>query len=77
MSKDVLSLAQRCNRISFSKYLRGETHLFFYLLAGILLGIWLLLFALGKGGFVHILLLNAIAVAVIKIVCDYRARVTK
>lgn len=45
------------------------------LIAGALLGIWLLLVLMGKGGFVHILLLNGIAVAVVEIVCQYRRRV--
>lgn len=46
------------------------------LIAGVLLGIWLLLVLLGKGGFVHILLLNGIAVAVVDLVAVYRHRVT-
>jgi hypothetical protein len=46
------------------------------LIAGVLLGIWLLLVLLGKGGFVHILLLNGIAVAVVDLVAVYRHRAT-
>lgn len=45
------------------------------LIAGILLGIWLLLILLGKGGFVHLLLLGGIGVAVVEIVRLYRAQV--
>lgn len=49
--------------------------LFLKIIAGILLGIWLILVLIGKGGFVHILLLNGIAIAVVALVCDYRGRV--
>lgn len=51
--------------------------MFLKIIAGILLGIWLVLVLLGKGGFVHILLLNGIAVAVVAAVCDHRGRVTR
>lgn len=51
--------------------------MFLRIIAGILLGIWLVLVLLGKGGFVHILLLNGIAVAVGDIVCVYRGQVTR
>ena len=50
--------------------------MFLNIIAGILLGIWLVLILLGKGGFVHILLLNGIAVAVVSVVTAYRNRVT-
>jgi hypothetical protein len=49
--------------------------LFLKIIAGILLGIWLILVLIGKGGFVHILLLNGIGVAVVAAVSDYRGRV--
>lgn len=45
------------------------------IVAGILLGIWLLLVLLGKGGFVHLLLLFGIAVAVVEAVRVYRSQV--
>ena len=41
------------------------------------MGIWLLLVLIGKGGFIHILLLNGIAVAVVDIVYTYRSRVMR
>ena len=47
------------------------------LIAGGLLGLWLLLVLLGKGGFVHILLLNGLAIAVLEIVSVYRSQVAK
>lgn len=50
--------------------------MFLYIIAGILLGIWLVLVLIGKGGFIHILLLNGIAVAIVGIVTAYRNRVT-
>ena len=43
---------------------------------GILVGIWLLLVLIGKGGFVHLLLLNAIGVAMVEIMTVYRTRLT-
>lgn len=49
--------------------------MFLKIIAGILLGIWLILVLMGKSGFVHILLLNGIAIAVVALVCDYRGRV--
>jgi hypothetical protein len=47
------------------------------LFAGLLLGSWLLLILLGKGGFAHIPLLVGIAFAVIEIGCIYRSKITK
>lgn len=49
--------------------------MFLRLITGILLGVWLLLVLLGKGGFVHLLLLNGIAMAVLELVCFYRRRI--
>ena len=45
-------------------------------IAGGLFLIWLALVLLGKGGFVHLLLLNAIGVASVEVMTIYRARVT-
>lgn len=50
--------------------------MFLRLIAGVLLGVWLLLVLLGKGGFVHLLLLNGIALVVLELVCVYRRRMT-
>jgi hypothetical protein len=50
---------------------------FLALIAGGLLGLWLVLILLGKSGFVHLLLLSGIGVAVVDLVCTYRQRVTK
>lgn len=54
-----------------------ENIMFTRLLAGVLLGIWLVLVLLGKGGFVHLLLLGAIGVAVVEIMTVYRTRMTR
>ena len=43
------------------------------ILWGILFGIWLILVLLGKGGFVHILLLCGISVLMIDLVAKYRS----
>ena len=51
--------------------------MFIKAIAGILLGIWLILILLGKGGFVHTLLLNGIAFAVIALVIEWRTRLKK
>ena len=44
------------------------------IIAMFLLGVWLLLVLLGKGGFVHILLLNALGFAVVDLMTAYRTR---
>lgn len=44
-------------------------------LSGILFAIWLVLFFLGKGGFIYIILLCGLSVAVIEMVCVYRRNV--
>jgi hypothetical protein len=41
-----------------------------------LFGVWLLLVIGGKGGFVHLLLLNALGVAAVEAVGQYRQRLT-
>lgn len=46
------------------------------IIAAILFGIWLLLVLAGKGGFVHLLLLNAIGVVAVDLVGKYRSRMT-
>jgi len=45
-------------------------------IAAFLFGIWLLLVIGGKGGFVHLLILNAIGVAAVEAVGQYRQRMT-
>ncbi|MGI9035805.1 MAG: hypothetical protein ACR2GD_07170 [Pyrinomonadaceae bacterium] len=74
LSKDARDCA-RVLKFRFDFYRFGEKVLLLRIAAGILLGIWLVLVLLGKGGFVHILLLNGIAVAVVEIVCVYRRQV--
>ena len=44
------------------------------IIAGILLGIWLLLVLLGKGGFIHLLLLGGIGVGAVDLACVHRGR---
>jgi hypothetical protein len=45
-------------------------------IAATLFGIWAILVLAGKGGFVHLLLLNAIGLAVVYLMGRYRARMT-
>jgi hypothetical protein len=40
-----------------------------------LLAIWLLLVSIGKGGFIHLLLLNGISIMMIDLVSSFRARI--
>ena len=42
--------------------------------AAILIAIWLVLVLLGKGGFVHLILLTALGIASVNAVATYRAR---
>lgn len=46
------------------------------LIAAVLLGIWVVLVVMGKGGFVHLLLLSGIGVAVVELTTIYRTRMT-
>ncbi len=46
-------------------------------IALLILGTWLLLVLLGKGGFVHLLLLNGLGVAAVDIVSVYRSRLAR
>lgn len=44
------------------------------IISGILLLIWLVLVVLGKGGFVHLLLLSSFGLAVVEMTIVYRSR---
>ena len=44
------------------------------ILAGILLGLWLVFVLMGRGGFIHLLLLCGLSVAAIDLVAVYRSR---
>lgn len=44
------------------------------LIAGIILGIWFILVLMGKGGFVHLLLLNGIGVLSVEVMTMIRSR---
>lgn len=44
------------------------------IIAGVLLGIWFVLVLMGKGGFVHLLLLNGIGIAVVEAMTVVRSR---
>lgn len=46
-------------------------------LGSALIIIWLLLVVIGKGGFIHLLLLNGIALWVVDLVSIYRAQMTE
>jgi hypothetical protein len=47
------------------------------LLASALLIVWLVLVIAGKGGFVHLFLLNGIVIWIVDLVSVYRARMTE
>ncbi len=47
------------------------------IITGILLLVWLVLVLIGKGGFVHLLLLNALGVAAVELMTMYRSRITQ
>ena len=47
------------------------------LIIAILFGTWLVLVLLGKGGFVHILLLNVFGIAAVEAMTAYRSRMTQ
>ena len=47
------------------------------ILSGVLLVIWLMLVLLGKGGFVHLLLLSSIGLVVVEMMVVYRTRMTR
>jgi hypothetical protein len=47
------------------------------ILGSALIVLWLLLVLIGKGGFVHLLLLNGIAVWIVDLVSIFRARMTE
>lgn len=49
----------------------------FKLIFGVLFAVWLLLVLLGKGGFVHILLLTALGFGMLDVVEMYRRRMTE
>ncbi|MBC7901574.1 MAG: hypothetical protein H7070_16145 [Saprospiraceae bacterium] len=51
------------------------SRIFLRTLTGVLFAIWFGLVLYGKGGFVHILLLNAITIGVVEIACTYRSKV--
>jgi hypothetical protein len=55
---------------------RGFLVMVLRVIAGVLLLIWLLLVLMGKGGFVHILLLNGLGVAAVAIMTSIRTRMT-
>ncbi|CAN5405269.1 hypothetical protein BH20ACI2_BH20ACI2_09290 [soil metagenome] len=46
------------------------------IITGILFLAWIVLVLMGKGGFVHLLLLNALGVASVEVMTFYRARIT-
>jgi hypothetical protein len=56
--------------------LRGDSMLL-RVSAGILFGIWMILLLMGKGGLVHLLLLNALGVAFTEALVVYRTRMTR
>jgi hypothetical protein len=47
------------------------------ILGSVLIIVWLALVVIGKGGFVHLLLLNGIGIWVVDLVSKYRAQMTE
>ena len=47
------------------------------LIIGVLLASWLILVIMGKGGFVHLLLLSGIGLASVELVTAYRTRMVE
>ncbi|MGI8545402.1 MAG: hypothetical protein ACR2MD_18255 [Aridibacter sp.] len=47
------------------------------IITGILLGVWLLLVILGKGGFIHLLVLVGISILFILLTKEYRRTLTE
>ena len=47
------------------------------ILGSVLIIVWLALVVIGKGGFVHLLLLNGIGIWVVDLVSRYRAQMTE
>ena len=47
------------------------------IIAALLIGIWAVLLLLGKGGFVHILVLNGIGVAAVDVMTVLRTRMMR
>ena len=45
--------------------------------AGILFAVWLVLLLMGKGGFIHLLLLNAVGVAFVEFIVVLRTRMAE
>lgn len=45
-------------------------------IAAVLLALWLVLLLLGKGGFIHLLLLNAFGLAMVDLAALYRGGLT-
>ena len=58
---------------SLNKIPLFEVVLLLRIIIGITLGVWLLLILIGKGGFVHLLLLVAAGVATVEILRIYRS----
>ncbi len=79
VSKRMEGMAGACyhHRISAAFWIGSELEVVtLKLIAGILLVTWLVLVLVGKGGFVHILLLNGIGVAVVEMMTMVRSRMT-
>ena len=56
----------------------GErTRVVLRVLIGVCISIWLVLVLIGKGGFVHLLLLNAVGLAAVELLAVYRPRMTR
>ena len=61
----------------FIEYVETEQSVALRLTAGILFVVWLALVAVGKGGFIHLLLLSAISIGFVDAVGAYRGRMTQ
>jgi hypothetical protein len=56
---------------------RGDKYLLLRIIAALLIGTWAVLLMLGKGGFVHILVLNGIGVAAVDVMTVLRSRMVR
>lgn len=54
-----------------------EVNVVLKIITGILLGVWLLLVILGKGGFIHLLVLVGISILFILLTKEYRRTLTE
>jgi hypothetical protein len=74
-----MSLFFSCGMITNrqTEFTLSRSDLFLKIIIALTFGLWILLVLLGKGGFVHILLLVCAGVSVVEILRIYRRRLTE